>query len=47
VEIAELSHDTVGIRDNKDPDGPVLNFTPAEWRAFVGGVKAGEFNDLG
>ncbi|GAA1963668.1 DUF397 domain-containing protein [Amycolatopsis minnesotensis] len=34
------------MRDSKDPDGPVLRFTPREWDAFVGGVLAGEF-DLG
>lgn len=34
------------VRDSKDPDGPVLAFTPSEWRAFVGGAKDGEFDDL-
>lgn len=23
------------VRDSKDPAGPVLAFTPAEWRAFL------------
>lgn len=31
------------VRDGKDPDGPVLTFTAAEWGAFVARVKAGEF----
>ncbi|MGV9773494.1 DUF397 domain-containing protein, partial [Streptosporangium sp. NPDC003464] len=31
------------VRDSKDQDGPVLFFTGAEWDAFVGGVKLGEF----
>ncbi|GIH68018.1 hypothetical protein Mth01_02710 [Sphaerimonospora thailandensis] len=35
------------VRDSKDLDGPVLAFTPAEWDAFIGGVKDGEFDDLG
>ena len=35
------------MRDSKDPDGPVLAFTPAEMGAFIGGVKDGEFDDLG
>nr|WP_204010230.1 DUF397 domain-containing protein [Sphaerimonospora thailandensis] len=35
------------LRDSKDPEGPKLFFTPAEWDAFVGGVKDGEFDDLG
>ncbi|GGL42178.1 DUF397 domain-containing protein [Planomonospora parontospora] len=33
------------VRDSKDPDGPVLAFTPSEWDAFVDGVKNGEFDD--
>lgn len=32
------------IRDSKDPDGPILRFTPDEWTAFIGGVKDGEFD---
>ena len=32
------------MRDSKDPDGPVLHFTTDEWRAFIAGVKAGEFD---
>jgi len=35
------------MRDAKNPDGPVLAFTEAEWRAFIAGVKDGEFDDLG
>ncbi|WP_433501135.1 DUF397 domain-containing protein [Sphaerimonospora sp. CA-214678] len=34
------------LRDSKDPDGPVLAFTPGEWDASSGGVKDGEFDDL-
>jgi hypothetical protein len=34
----------VGVRDSKDPAGAVLEFTAAEWRAFVGGAKDGEFD---
>ncbi|WP_307832713.1 DUF397 domain-containing protein [Planomonospora sp. ID91781] len=32
------------VRDSKDPDGPVLTFTPSEWDAFLAGVKDGEFD---
>jgi hypothetical protein len=32
------------VRDSKDPDGPKLIFTQAEWEAFIGGVKADEFD---
>jgi hypothetical protein len=34
------------VRDSKDPDAPAMRFTAAEWRAFVAGVKAGEFDFL-
>jgi hypothetical protein len=29
------------VRDSKDSGGPWLSFTPGQWRAFVGNVKAG------
>jgi hypothetical protein len=34
----------IGLRDSKDPTGPVLTFTPGEMAAFVAGAKAGEFD---
>lgn len=34
VEVATLS-DRVMVRDSKDPRGPVLAVSPAEWRAFL------------
>lgn len=43
VEIAFVDG-AVGMRDSKDPAGPVLVFTPGEWDAFVGGARDGEFN---
>ncbi len=45
VETARLSDGSRAVRDSKDPEGPVLMFTPSEWRAFVAGVKDGEFDD--
>jgi hypothetical protein len=33
----------VAVRDSKDPDGPRLIFTPAEWETFTAGVRDGEF----
>ncbi|MDP4505512.1 DUF397 domain-containing protein [Nonomuraea turcica] len=36
----------VHVRDSKDPDGPVLTFTPSEFRALVAGAKDGEFDGL-
>lgn len=35
---------SVAVRDSKDPAGPVLTFTPAEWTAFIAGAKDGEFD---
>ena len=32
------------VRDSKNPSGGTLAFTHAEWRAFIKGVKADEFN---
>jgi len=34
------------MRDSKDPEGPRLFFTLAEWEAFRLGVKDGEFDDM-
>ncbi|GGL07346.1 DUF397 domain-containing protein [Planomonospora parontospora] len=44
VEVADNLPSVVAVRDSKDPDGPKLLFTPAEWRTFVVGVRAGEFD---
>lgn len=44
VEISGLSDERIRVRDSKNPRGGVLNFTPAEWDAFIGGVRNGEFD---
>lgn len=44
VEVAFLDEGTVGLRDSKNPAGPVLVFTPGEWDAFTAGVSDGEFD---
>ncbi|MFI6367001.1 DUF397 domain-containing protein [Nocardia sp. NPDC050630] len=44
VEVAFLDGGLVGVRDSKNPTGPALAFTPAEWSAFTAGLNAGEFN---
>jgi hypothetical protein len=46
VELAALSNGGVAVRDSKNPEGPMLRFTPAEWSAFAHGWTAGEFDDL-
>lgn len=43
VEIAFLG-ETVVVRDSKNPTGPPLVFTLAEWTAFLAGAHAGEFD---
>ncbi|HUY48279.1 MAG TPA: DUF397 domain-containing protein [Streptosporangiaceae bacterium] len=44
VEIAGNLPGGVGVRDSKDPSGPALIFTSRAWRAFIAGVKNGEYN---
>ncbi|MCU7729102.1 DUF397 domain-containing protein [Actinoplanes sp. KI2] len=44
VEVADNLPGVVAVRDSKDRTGPVLTFTPDEWKAFVGAVKDGEFD---
>jgi hypothetical protein len=46
VEVASLPGGGIGVRDSKDAEGPVLRFTPDEWRAFLGGAQNGEFDNL-
>jgi hypothetical protein len=45
VEVAALPDDNLGIRDSKDKTGPMLRFSSSEWRAFVAGVKDGDFDN--
>jgi Domain of unknown function (DUF397) len=44
VEVAMNLPGVIAVRDSKDPDGSKLFFTPTEWKAFVSGVKDGEFD---
>jgi hypothetical protein len=45
VEIAFAADGHVGVRDSKQRGrGPVLEFTPSEWDAFLGAAKVGEFD---
>jgi hypothetical protein len=46
VEVADIEGGRVGMRDSKNIAGPVLGISPEEWRAFLGGVRKGEFDDL-
>lgn len=40
------SADMIVIGDTKNPNGPVLAYSRAEWVAFVTGIRAGDFDDL-
>jgi hypothetical protein len=44
IEVAALPNGGAALRDGKDPQGPVLCFSAAEWAAFRHGVGAGEFD---
>jgi Domain of unknown function (DUF397) len=47
IEIASTTNkDKVAIRDSKDPDGPILVYTPIEFSAFLDGARNGEFDGL-
>jgi hypothetical protein len=43
VEVAPLPGGAV-VRDSKDPAGPALRFSADAWRAFIAGVRDGEFD---
>jgi hypothetical protein len=44
VEVRQAEGGSIQVRDSKNPTGPVLTFTPAEWGAFIGGAKDDEFS---
>lgn len=47
VEVTELPGGSVGVRNSRDPGGPVLRFTRGEWDAFLDGARLGEFDRFG
>ncbi len=38
-----ITDDGVGVRDSKDPDGPVLMFAVAQWEDFTAAAREGTF----
>ena len=46
VEVARDARDMILLRDSKSPETPAFRYTREEFRAFVEGAKAGEFDDL-
>lgn len=45
VGVARLGNDVL-IGNTSDPKAPVSRFTSQEWKAFVAGVKLGDFDEL-
>jgi hypothetical protein len=43
VEVRFVGED-VHLRNSRDPEGPILVFTPAEWDAFLAGAEEHEFD---
>ncbi|GAA4563252.1 DUF397 domain-containing protein [Planotetraspora kaengkrachanensis] len=43
VEVAAFAQGTISMRDNKQKNSPVLEFSREEWRAFIAAVKTGDF----
>lgn len=44
VELAGLASGHRAVRDSKNPTGPALICTPADWSAFTAAVRDGEFH---
>jgi len=46
VEVGPLADGSgrVAVRHSNHPDGAILVYTAAEWAAFTGGVRDGEFD---
>jgi len=44
VEVAAVAANRVAVRDSKNPDGPKLVFSAADWSTFIFRVKAGAFD---
>ncbi|WP_116021399.1 DUF397 domain-containing protein [Thermomonospora umbrina] len=41
IEVARPAHGTIGVGDGKNADaGPVLDFAPGEWTAFLHTVRS-------
>ena len=45
VQVA-ADRDTVLVRNSRQPDGPLIEYTPEEWHEFVSGIKKGDFDNL-
>jgi hypothetical protein len=39
VEVASMKGQGIATRDSKDPNGPILHFTPDEWTTLLTRIK--------
>jgi Domain of unknown function (DUF397) len=44
IEVADLHNNHHALRDSKDPTGPALILTTAEWVTFTTEIHAGKFD---
>jgi len=44
VEVAPTADGGMMVRNSKRPEETPISYTASEWRAFVAGVKNGEFD---
>ncbi|ACY97024.1 MULTISPECIES: DUF397 domain-containing protein [Thermomonospora] len=44
IEVARSAHGTIAIRDSKNTPGPVLEFTPHQWAAFLHTLRSTSTN---
>jgi Domain of unknown function (DUF397) len=44
IQVARNLPGVVAVRDSKNPDGPKLIFSPADWQTFVSGMKGQDFS---
>lgn len=45
LEVRQVGEE-IWVRNSRDPEGSTLRYTRPEWRAFLMGARAGEFDDL-
>jgi hypothetical protein len=44
VEVCRLPDGRIAMRDSKDLGFPPNDFSPTAWKAFLTGIRAGEFD---
>lgn len=46
VDVQQLADGTIQTRNSNTPEQGIIEYTPAEFRAFVLGAKAGKFDHV-